>query len=429
MTDPCRCWTPRSCSRALHLRFTNPHPEINVQEPLRILFVANTTRDPNKGASGCDIATIDALRELGHLVDEVWADDMPPRRIQHGNLHQLLELPGRFANAVAKKARSNQYDVIQVNECHAFKAALQHQKQQRPGIFVNRSHGWEPAGRKALSDWAAAMDLRPGWKKVATRVLSGALERHNRLVVKYSDGLVVCSEDDRNVILGSYKVDAGKILALAPGAPRDFLSTPIVCDNRSPFKILHVGQFHPAKAPVVVAEVINAALSAEVRASFTWVCDQVDHIRALSLIAPEVRSRVSMVGWMDRSCLRKVYDQHGLFLFPSYTEGFSLTFLEAMSRGLCVIASRINGMKQVIHDGQDGFLYDRGDVQGMSSRILALTQSAEMTRQIGNQARNIAERYTWNVTARELVEFYGRRINEKRMRIAPLTKTSPAVLF
>lgn len=384
-----------------------------MQEPLRILFVANTPRDPNKGASGCDIATMDALRELGHVVDEVWADQMPRRRIQHGNLHQLLELPGRFADAVAAKARTNEYDVIQVNECHAFKAAMQHQKQLRSGIFVNRSHGWEPSGRKALSKWAGRMDLRPGWKKAATCMLSAALERHNRLVVKYCDGLVVCSEDDRTAILDSYTVEPDAVLALAPGAPRDFLSQPTISENRSPYNILHVGQFHAAKAPVVVANVVSTVLAAESQARFTWVCDQSDHTRAISLIAPTVRDRISMVGWMDRSQLQEVYDQHGLFLFPSYTEGFSLTFLEAMSRGLCVVASRINGMKQVITHGTDGFLFERDDIAGMSSCLLSLMQPGGVAMEVGKQARKVAECYTWLETARQLAEFYSRRIKTK----------------
>ena len=54
---------------------------------LKFLFVANTPRDSNAGASGCDISTIDALRLLGHEVDEVWSQDMR-RRLSHHNLHQ-----------------------------------------------------------------------------------------------------------------------------------------------------------------------------------------------------------------------------------------------------------------------------------------------------------------------------------------------------
>jgi len=381
---------------------------------LRILFVANTPRNPLKGASGCDIATIDALREQGHHVDEIWDSDMQPRRIPHGNLHLLLELPSRFSHAVAKKTQNTVYDVIQVNECHAYKAARQHRQARRPGIFVNRSHGWEPSGRRALAKWAAEMDRRSNWKKRASSTLSWIMERHNRLVVKYSDAMVVCSEDDRSSILGNYRADAASILALPPGAPRDFINEPIATHERSAQHLLHVGQFHPAKAPQIIANVASQVLRTDPRAKFTWVCDQRDHVAALSLLAPDVLDRVSMLDWMDRSQLRQVYDRHAIFLFPSYTEGFSLTFLEALARGLCVVATRINGMKEVINDGANGYLFERDDVQGMAEQILKLFQSPQLADLIGAAARQTAELYPWSASALKLESFYLDRLIHKQ---------------
>ncbi|MBE9203856.1 hypothetical protein IQ218_10925 [Synechocystis salina LEGE 06099] len=68
--------------------------------PLRILTVADTPCDPNSGAAGTVYYTNQALRQLGHEVDEIWADDLGPRRIAHGNLHSLLEQPRAYRIAV-----------------------------------------------------------------------------------------------------------------------------------------------------------------------------------------------------------------------------------------------------------------------------------------------------------------------------------------
>jgi len=54
---------------------------------MRILFMADVPRDPSSGAAGTEVRTIEALRQLGHTVDEVWAPDLG-RRIAHGNLHE-----------------------------------------------------------------------------------------------------------------------------------------------------------------------------------------------------------------------------------------------------------------------------------------------------------------------------------------------------
>ena len=44
------------------------------------------------------------------------------------------------------------------------------------------------------------------------------------------------------------------------------------------------------------------------------------------------------------------------FLYSSLFEGFGKVALEAMARGLCVIASDVGSMRDVIHSGQDGVL-------------------------------------------------------------------------
>ena len=62
----------------------------------------------------------------------------------------------------------------------------------------------------------------------------------------------------------------------------------------------------------------------------------------------------------------QVYDEHGVFLFPSFFEGFGKAFLEAMSRGLVVVASNNGGMRDVIKDGQSGFLVKTGDWRQMA---------------------------------------------------------------
>ncbi len=71
-------------------------PEIAVAgPPLRILVGADVPPDLNPGASGTVLQTNLALRELGHHVDEIWADDLG-RRIRHGNLHYAFELPRAY---------------------------------------------------------------------------------------------------------------------------------------------------------------------------------------------------------------------------------------------------------------------------------------------------------------------------------------------
>ena len=103
-------------------------------------------------------------------------------------------------------------------------------------------------------------------------------------------------------------------------------------------RVLHVAQFAFFKAPTITAGAMNLLARAEPDLQFTWVCD----------LTPEANRRAEILHWTTQDALRDIYDRHGIFLFPSFFEGFGKAFLEAMSRGLCVVASDVGGMHDLI---------------------------------------------------------------------------------
>ncbi len=79
-----------------------------------------------------------------------------------------------------------------------------------------------------------------------------------------------------------------------------------------------------------------------------------------------------------------------LFLLPSETESFGLAALEALSCRVPVIATRVGGLPEVIKDGENGFLFSVGDVDGMARAALELLQDDERRRQFGDAGRQWA---------------------------------------
>ena len=60
---------------------------------------------------------------------------------------------------------------------------------------------------------------------------------------------------------------------------------------------------------------------------------------------------VSFLGPKKREEVKELYKECDVFLFPSYTEGFSLSVLEAMACGLPIIATDVGANKETILDG------------------------------------------------------------------------------
>ena len=139
------------------------------------------------------------------------------------------------------------------------------------------------------------------------------------------------------------------------------------------------------------------------------------HEEVRALFPAEMRSRVRLLDWMSRDALGKVYDEGGIFVFPSHYEGFAQTFLEAMARGVVVLASRIDGMKEAIRDGENGFLFDSGAAEAIAARAIALIGNPSVATEIGASARRTAERFTWDASA-ELFEGFVERLRGSERR-------------
>jgi hypothetical protein len=169
---------------------------------MRILFAADVPPDPDAGASGTELQTIHALERMGHLVDAIWADELG-RRIRHGNLHYLLELPGAFRSAIQRRCASQRYDVIHANQGHSYLAAIDHRRRQRHGVFVCRSHGLDDHMEQVLAPWRRRFGIveTRGWRRIPGAAISPLLRRHDRLAYRYANGVLVSSSIDARYLV------------------------------------------------------------------------------------------------------------------------------------------------------------------------------------------------------------------------------------
>ena len=83
-------------------------------------------------------------------------------------------------------------------------------------------------------------------------------------------------------------------------------------------------------------------------------------LRELARNSPAA-SRIEVAGFVPEAEIEAVWRRATVFAMPSLTEGFGLVFIEAMRRGLPVIASRADAGREVNVDGETGFTLERSD--------------------------------------------------------------------
>lgn len=96
-----------------------------------------------------------------------------------------------------------------------------------------------------------------------------------------------------------------------------------------------------------------------------------------------------------------------VLLLTSAYEGMPNVIMEAMVAGVPVVATRVGGVPDLIHDGVHGFLHDVGDIIGMARSLERLLIDPVLRQQMGNAGRErILSEFTINHLADRITRAY-----------------------
>lgn len=72
------------------------------------------------------------------------------------------------------------------------------------------------------------------------------------------------------------------------------------------------------------------------------------------------------------------YKKMNLFVLPSLYEGFGIVLLEAMAAGVPVIATNVDGIKEVVIDGESGILIPSKNPEAIADAVLKLIENPQL---------------------------------------------------
>jgi len=151
--------------------------------------------------------------------------------------------------------------------------------------------------------------------------------------------------------------------------------------------LLHISNFRRVKRVDDVVKVFALVLK-EKPAHLVLVGDGPERSGVEALVHElGLHESVSFLG--KQESLVELIQCSKLFILPSKNESFGLAALEAMSCGIPVIASKAEGIPEVVLHGEVGFLSDVGDVADMAKNALRLMQDPKLYGEFSNRAREI----------------------------------------
>ena len=121
-----------------------------------------------------------------------------------------------------------------------------------------------------------------------------------------------------------------------------------------------------------------------------------------------------MVHWLGVvRDIQVVYELADAFVLASSYETFSLVTFEAAASGLPILATPVNGVRELIQDGENGFLIT-ADPRAIAGRLATLAADPALRIRLGGAARRSALEFSWEEMVAKHHALYVQLVGQKR---------------
>jgi glycosyltransferase involved in cell wall biosynthesis len=367
-------------------------------EPLRILRVIARL---NVGGPALHVAYLsEGLRDYGYettLVSGTVGDD-------EGSMEQFVRSHGIEPVFV----RALQREVAPFDDLTATREVRRLIKEIRPHILHTHTAKAGAVGRTAA---ALAGRARPPvlvhtfhghvLRGYFSRRTTAGFRQLERGLARPTDALIAVSPEVRSDLVRLGVAPASRItvvrlgldlderVAAAPDARERTRAELGIAPDR--FLIAWLGRMTPIKRPEDLLHAFALLLERASDVELALVGD--GPLRpALAELADElgIGDRCHFVGY--REDVASMYAAADVVALTSANEGTPVSVIEALAAGRPVVSTDVGGVRDVVRDGQDGFLVEPGDVAGFAAALARLALDRGRAEELGAAARERVQR-------------------------------------
>jgi glycosyltransferase involved in cell wall biosynthesis len=236
------------------------------------------------------------------------------------------------------------------------------------------------------------------------------------LMAKHADAFITNDSAGRDYLVNCLKIKEDKVFVrpyLVPDAgtmfKREIGDVEGISELRSPV-FLYVGQLIPRKGLRYLLEAC-VMLKEKGKDKYTLMvvgdgpqCSELkDFCREKSL-----ENNMKWLGWQEYAKLGNFFDKADIFVFPTLEDVWGMAVLEAMEFGMPVLCSKWAGAADMVKDGENGYIFDPYDVNGLCSAMSRFIDNPDLVASMGQKSKQLIAPHNPEAVARflgEVVDF------------------------
>lgn len=172
-------------------------------------------------------------------------------------------------------------------------------------------------------------------------------------------------------------------------------------------KILFLGRVGERKGVYDIIKLVPKIIERYSDAEFIIAGDgEVEQIRKL-VEEKQLDNNVKILGWTSGEDKINLIREATIYLLPSYNEGMPISILEAMANQLPIVSTIIGGIPQLVKDGEEGYLFEAGDLNGFEKAIEKVLSSEKERARLGrNSFDKVDKCFNLEKNINKLIDLY-----------------------
>ncbi len=199
------------------------------------------------------------------------------------------------------------------------------------------------------------------------------LEPFTKPIWKRAKKVVAVSEFTRQLALQHYSVD---IQVIPNGADVTHLAPAEIKVNTHP-RLVFAGRFVYQKNPVAIVQILSQLKD------LNWQCTMLGDGPMFEDVKREIgqagmNERFDLPGWVTSEQVLDHFSKSDILFMPSFSEGLPVVGVQALTKGLAIVASRIGGFLDLVDENKNGYLIDVRDKDAFAEILRELISDKDL---------------------------------------------------
>jgi glycosyltransferase involved in cell wall biosynthesis len=208
------------------------------------------------------------------------------------------------------------------------------------------------------------------------------------LIWRSASKVVAVSEQTRGLALRYYP---GDIRVIRNGFNFEAMQ-PDEIQLGEPPQIIWAGRFMPEKNPVQV--VYTLANLQELPWRCVMIGDGPERARVEAAIAEnDLGERFTVTGWLPQEEVMAWFARSDILFMPSFMEGLPIVGLQALAKGLAIVATGVGGFLDLVQPMLNGYLVEEATGYGFVAPIRTLLCDREILKRYREASLEVASRF------------------------------------